>query len=823
MFAGVDKLGGDVVGGVISEKSSVLITMGESAATASAEETLVGKAVSEDGTSKEVSLRSRVDPTSGGLCWLPVDAAVAAEDTTSMSQMSSMLNDVSRNKKYEKAITSAVQEFTRENGRPPVVLDIGTGTGLLSMLSVRAGATEVYGCELYQPLADIARDVTSLNCGDKIKARRHLCIVIAKKSTDLSVGEGMDLARRADMCINEIYDSALLGEGCLPALRHALANLLVDKPVIVPAGAGVYGALLSSSSLRSRHDLSRAEFSKGVPVPRNPRAADCKGGRRALPLQGVEVEDAVLLSDRFHALDFDFRSPFPEEGCRGRKVSVRVQHEGVLDAVMMTWDLSLHGDVEYSTRPGAENWQDHWCPSYFPVCNRVYVHAGDLVHLKVTHSELNIMFEVSSVDTKPEQQDKREEEAATGVAGDGTGSAKANLKRDRSPGHSEPPPPRTLVTSNGTAKVGGTTTASKRAYDADGYRMEREWDPEPCGCGWHVLCNPERIGMLRDESRRETYRLAVARLLEGLPVATESSTVLDIGDGAACAFLAAGEGAGAVVSYEPAEWSHLLVGQVIRNNDLEKMHLLEGADEWPFLRELVGKGGDDAEAGGEGAQQEHLLCDALVGEPFYYRMQSLVLYEAVNFWYLRRVFNPALKPDARILPMRAIVCVAGVELPELSLSHGPVGSVLGFDHAPYDDRIRSRWHELLYPYPLRAYKHRLLTETQDLLSLDYASLPSDVRSTVTISPSLSGTVHAVAIWVDYQLDETSRWSTFGGVVRGGQGDGESGRRGGVHEKQMLRFLSKPLEVERGDAAAALTVSGRFDVEGGCMSFEVVEP
>lgn len=56
--------------------------------------------------------------------------------------------------------------------------------------------------------------------------------------------------------------------------------------------------------------------------------------------------------------------------------------------------------------------------------------------------------------------------------------------------------------------------------------------------------------------------------------------------------------------------------------------------------------------------------------------------------------------------MRAIVCVAGVELPDLSLSHGPVGSVLGFDHAPYDKRVRSRWHELLYPYPLRAYKHR---------------------------------------------------------------------------------------------------------------------
>lgn len=45
----------------------------------SAEETLVGTAVGEDGKSKDVLLRSRVDPSSGGLCWLPVDASVAAE------------------------------------------------------------------------------------------------------------------------------------------------------------------------------------------------------------------------------------------------------------------------------------------------------------------------------------------------------------------------------------------------------------------------------------------------------------------------------------------------------------------------------------------------------------------------------------------------------------------------------------------------------------------------------------------------------------------------------------------------------------------------
>lgn len=50
-----------------------------------------------------------------------------------------------------------------------MVLDIGCGTGLLSMLAVRGGAAAVIGCELYEPLAQVAREVTELNCEGKIK------------------------------------------------------------------------------------------------------------------------------------------------------------------------------------------------------------------------------------------------------------------------------------------------------------------------------------------------------------------------------------------------------------------------------------------------------------------------------------------------------------------------------------------------------------------------------------------------------------------------------------------------------------------------------
>ncbi|KAI7987436.1 Protein arginine N-methyltransferase 1.6 [Camellia lanceoleosa] len=141
-----------------------------------------------------------------------------------------MLNDSPRNKAFREAIDKTVT-------KPCHVLDIGAGTGLLSMMAARAmdsgksttcSGSEgmVTACESYLLMVKLMRKVLHLN-GMERKVR-----VINKRSDELEVG--VDVTSRADVLVSEILDSELLGDGLIPTLQNAHDKLLVQNPQTVP-------------------------------------------------------------------------------------------------------------------------------------------------------------------------------------------------------------------------------------------------------------------------------------------------------------------------------------------------------------------------------------------------------------------------------------------------------------------------------------------------------------------------------------------------------------------------------------------------------------
>jgi protein arginine N-methyltransferase 7 len=130
MYSGLDKYAGALVAGS-SSSVSLQPELVQLFKTTGAQESLVLENP-EDRT--QLLLNAQLDPEHGGLSWTSQDSYHPLQRYRSVigcSQLTSMLHDEERNEAYDKALRLVIQTFQAQTNRAPVVLDIGTGTGLL--------------------------------------------------------------------------------------------------------------------------------------------------------------------------------------------------------------------------------------------------------------------------------------------------------------------------------------------------------------------------------------------------------------------------------------------------------------------------------------------------------------------------------------------------------------------------------------------------------------------------------------------------------------------------------------------------------------------
>lgn len=156
------------------------------------------------------------------------------------SAFADMLHDTERNQKYFHALKKAIDKLHARNMKANV-LDIGTGTGLLSMMAVQCNADSVTACEAFLPMADGAEQIMKKN-GMNNKIR-----IIKKRSTDIKLGTGPDdLWQKANILVTEVFDTELIGEGAIETFNHAHEQLLERDCIVVPDSGTVYVQVVES-------------------------------------------------------------------------------------------------------------------------------------------------------------------------------------------------------------------------------------------------------------------------------------------------------------------------------------------------------------------------------------------------------------------------------------------------------------------------------------------------------------------------------------------------------------------------------------------------
>ncbi|KAK3604567.1 hypothetical protein CHS0354_026258 [Potamilus streckersoni] len=274
-----------------------------------------------------------------------------------------MLNDTVRNTGFRKAISNAI-----ECGYD-TVLDIGTGSGILSLFAVHAGANAVYACEQSTVMYEVAQDVLKANgSADKV------CL-LKKSSTKLKIPK--DIPHRVSLLVTEIFDAGLFGEHVVSTLLHAIEKLLLGQGEIngdvqgriIPASATVYVLGIECDDVRSKNkflypglrslDLTGIQIvcSTGS-IPEDPYTTEnlgcLKGGYKKLTdiVMLLQVNFCNLQELRRLDSGMDLVADFT------------VKHQGRLDCIALWFDLHLDDNVTISTSPDCENC---WDQAIYPV------------------------------------------------------------------------------------------------------------------------------------------------------------------------------------------------------------------------------------------------------------------------------------------------------------------------------------------------------------------------------------------------------------------------------------------------------------------------
>lgn len=278
----------------------------------------------------------------------------------------SMLHDNFRNSAYAEGMVAVVPGRT--------VLDIGTGSGLLAMLAVRAGASHVYACELEPRLAQTAREIVAAN-----GFANQITILPAHSS---KLDRDLDLAGGVDVVISEIFSDNLLGEGVLPSLEDARKRLCRPNAVFLPARADIRVALAAYAAgtppsrfttIEAVEDIDLSLFNRHLPRHQN-----------FLPASDI----LTLKSAPVNLFSFDFQSPsiFDE------KCSFDLESHGGTVHGFVQWirfeTASGHKYENYPGCPPGASWQIRFHCFDKPFASE----PGELIRVNGWHNDKNLFI-----------------------------------------------------------------------------------------------------------------------------------------------------------------------------------------------------------------------------------------------------------------------------------------------------------------------------------------------------------------------------------------------------------------------------------------------
>lgn len=277
-----------------------------------------------------------------------------------------MLDDTRRTEGYIEAIAESV-------GPEDIVLDIGTGTGVLAMAAARSGARHVYAIEGSPAMCQVARhNFESNELADRIT-------LLPGWSTQINLPEP------ADVLVSEIIGSDPYEEGVLAYIRDAAERLCTPDARFIPQAMEVFCLPVTipdelrrrisatPEALQDWKDRYQLDFSGLADLEPDP-------ARPLVQMPSHKVAAWKQLADptRVARIEFGHR----QRESLSFETTIEVRESGLADGILAYFDLILGSKLRMTTRPKADYKDSSWGTTIWGVSPPLEVEAGDVLGLR---------------------------------------------------------------------------------------------------------------------------------------------------------------------------------------------------------------------------------------------------------------------------------------------------------------------------------------------------------------------------------------------------------------------------------------------------------
>lgn len=262
-----------------------------------------------------------------------------------------MIQDHARTDAYRRAIEKVAK------GKR--VLDIGTGTGILSMFAARAGAAQVDAVDS-SAIIELAREIADDNgLGDRIRFHRGRA-------------EELDLDQEYDLVISEWMGFFGLAELMFESVIDARDRYLAPGGHMLPGHLRLRVAPICDSHVHE--DLGIGLWERPVYGFDFSRILETEV--QSFITAACDLKPSSLLGPAVTVLDLDLDNGTADDFFFTSAESITVEQEGTVHGFGGWFEVDLADGVELSCSP--MHVQTHWRQSFFPV-RPFPVERGDLI------------------------------------------------------------------------------------------------------------------------------------------------------------------------------------------------------------------------------------------------------------------------------------------------------------------------------------------------------------------------------------------------------------------------------------------------------------